>query len=277
MPRVTPVPRIIPVPRVTLAAPLPAALVLAALALTVLPACNGLNERQRAWLSEGERAYHGKQYGVAVQKLSSFLSEVPQGPDAARAAYVRGQARALLGQRQAAYADLQRAAETGDTDVAWRAAAALGVLHFEDEHWAAAAQNLQRAVDRMPKQPPMDALLFRLAVSLERAGRWSDGLAAHRRIASEFPSSTYAARANRRLQARPTYFAVQAGAFSQAASAERLAADLRQGGLDAHVRPEARDGGALYLVLVGRAASYDAAKALHNQVRGHVPDAVIWP
>lgn len=231
-----------------------------------------------ALLGEGERAYAQQRYAAAIDRLSAALAAGPAGPQAARARYVRGMALALNGQRASAYSDLEIAArETGDRDVGWRANAVLGVLRFEDGDWAVAAHHLDRATALMPGGPPQDALLFRLGMCQERTGRWSDARAAFDRIVTSFPTGVYAERAGRRLQLGADYFAVQAGVFSQVGSAERLAQELRGGGLDAYVRREARGSQEFHVVLVGRYDSYATAMATLRRVRGLVPEAVIWP
>ncbi len=248
------------------------------LVLALLVGCNGLNEPQRTCLADGERAYAQRQYRTAIDRLTVFLNRAGNRPEAARALYVRGMSQALAGGRPQAYSDLEQAVRQGaDPQVAWRASAVLGILHFEDEHWAAAAQALAYAVSKMPAAPPMDALLFRLGLCYERTGRWSEALAPYRRILSAFPQAAYAARADRRVQLRADHFSIQAGVFSQQAGAEGVAEDLRRGNLPASVQRESRGGQYYYVVLVGRYNSYEQAKSALAQVLGYVPSAVLWP
>ncbi len=239
--------------------------------------CATVTENQRTWLNEGEQAYQAKQYPTAIDRLSRFLGEVRQGPDAARAHYVRGMAQALTGRRAQAYRDLQQAASGGDRDLTWRACSVLGVMYFEDEQWPASAEAFHRATSGMPTAPPLDALLFREGLALERAGRWSAAQTVHRRLAAEFPQSSYAARAQRRLQLRPDHFAVQAGVFARPDGAAQLISALRGHGIEAYTSRERRDGRDYNVVLVGRFNTYAAAKAALTKVQAHVPTAVIWP
>ena len=249
-----------------------------ALGLAALSGCAGLNERQQAWLTEGEEAYRAKRYNVAVERLSLLIDEVKDRPTAARARYVRGMTYSLAGQRALAYADLEQAArDAKDPDVAWRADAVLGVLCFEDEKWAAAAAALARAADKMPSAPPLDALLYRLGLCQERMGHWAEAQIAYRRIVSSFPGGAYAQNASRRLELNAEHFAIQCGVFSQPRIADSRVAELRQRGLAAYVRPETRQGPGYYVVLVGRYDSYTDAKLALAKVRGYVPSAVLWP
>ena len=246
--------------------------------LAGLAGCNALTDQQRAMLLEGERAFRDKQYEHAAGQMSDFLSQVNNRPEAARALYTRGMARAMLGQRAWAYADLQRAAqETTDPDLTWQPHAALGILYFEDDNWEAAARALGSAVERMPSMIPKDALLFRLGVCYERTGHWSAASGPFRRIVSEFPQGAYAATAERRLQLNADHFAVQCGVFAHIENANQLVERLRKSGLRPYVRPEERKGSSCYVVLEGRYGSFAEANQSLARVRTHVADAVLWP
>jgi len=246
--------------------------------LLVLAGCQGLNERQQAWLREGEQAYREKRYNVAIERLSLLINELKNNPEAARAYYVRGMAYAMAGQRSRAYADLEQATrEARDPDIAARAEAVLGVLYFEDENWSAAARTLARATDKMPAEPPLDALLYRLGLSYERLGRWSDAQVVHRRIVETLPQAPYASSAARRVALKADHFAVQCDVFSQPQLARRRVTELEAKGLSAYTRPEVRNGKTYHVVFVGQYRTYADAKAALARVRGHVPDAVLWP
>jgi tetratricopeptide (TPR) repeat protein len=246
--------------------------------LLTLCGCNMLSDQQRLCLTSGEQAFQAKQYDAARQRLTQFLSEVHDRPEVARALYVRGMAAALSGHRPAAYADLQRAArESRDPQTTWQPHVVLGVLYFEDENWLAAAQVLTEAAARMPTAPPLDAVLFRLAMCHERLGRWEGALPPCRRIAAELPRSPYADDAARRLQLRASCFAVQCGVFTRADNASALVARLGQVGFKPYVRQEPRGGNTYHVVLEGRYASYAQALQALAHVKGYVPEAVLWP
>ncbi len=248
------------------------------LILVWLVGCNALTDQQRMCLAEGERAYRDKQYEAAAQQLSKFLEEVRNRPEAARALYVRGMARALTGKRAWAYTDLKRAArETTDPQLLWQPSAVLGILYFEDENWDAAARAFNTAVERMPAAPPEDALLFRSGLCCERTGRWTAALSPYRRIVTQFPQGVYREPAERRLQLGADHFAVQCGVFSTMDNANQLVAQLRKQGLRTFVRPEQRKGSTCYVVLEGRYGSYREANAALARTRGYVTEAVLWP
>lgn len=246
--------------------------------LVGLTGCSTLTDGQRMCLADGERALREKQYSRAIERMSTFLEQVRNPPEVARAYYVRGMARALSGQRAWAYADLQRAVtETRDPQVTWQPQAMLGVLCFEDDNWDAAARAFKAAVDKMPASPPQDALLFRLGLCAERMGRWSAATSQYRLILQRFPRGVYAAAAARRTQLGADHFAVQCGVFSRSENANQLVARLRAEGLQVYSRPEPRQDGSSYVVLEGRYASYQDANQALGRVRGYVPDAVLWP
>lgn len=229
-------------------------------------------------LTEGEHAFEQQRYASASAKLTAYLEAAPESPVASRALYVRAMAAALLGKRSAAYEDLERALYANpDINISWRIHAVTGVMRFEDREWESAARSIYRAIERMPNKPPMDALLYRLGLCYERTGRWRAAQEPYRQIVARFPNGHYAEHARRRIALRADHFAVQAGAFRDAAHAQRLAAEFRQDGLDAYIRQQPHDGDTLNIVLVGRYDRYEPAFEALRRVRGYVPSAQIWP
>ena len=231
------------------------------------------------WLVQGQECYERNDYTHAIQQLNYFLTEVNEGPEVAQALYIRGMSNAQAGQRPQAYADLRRcAAVQTDTDVAWRAYFVLGTLHFEDEQWNLAAESLRAAADRMAAEPPKDYALFRLGLCYERSGQWQAALDVYADLVGIFSSGAYVQAAQRRLGLRANHFAVQCGAFRQKSNAENFRGELRTKALDAYIREETRGRTAMYVVLVGRYASYDDARAQLVMIKEHfVSDALPWP
>jgi len=246
--------------------------------MLVLAGCGGLTEQQRAWLAEGRQAFEQRQYTRAIRQLSQFLDNVQGKPETAEALYVRGMSHARSGQRAQAYGDLRRCVGvSANPDVGWRAQVVLGTLNFEDERWDAAGQAYGAAAKAMPSVPPMDAVLFRIGQCYERTGRWLEAQGSYRALADHFPVGAHAAAARRRIQLNADHFAVQCGVFSRRENADRLRTDLKAQGLEAYVRPEPRDQRTMYVVLVGRWASYAEARQQLAAARAHVRDAVLWP
>ncbi len=248
--------------------------------LALLAGCSqGLTQQQRAWLEAGERRYQRQDYRGAVESLSRFLAEVRDKPETARAFYIRGMSYAQRGRRDAAYADLRRAAAgAASDDLRWRADVALGTLLFEDGDWAAAARRYRSALEPMPDRPPKDTVLYRLALCLERQGQWTLARPYLAEIVARYSSGPYADSARRHLRSRPTHYAVQCGAFRTRANAERLCGELRGKGLEAYVHAEQRGRTPMYLVLVGRYSTYEQALSYQQMIRrDFVPDALVWP
>jgi len=249
-----------------------------ALLLLTLAGCKSNEPRQREWLTTGKQAYEGKQYREAIEQLTYFLSREASGADAAFAYYIRGLSQALVGNRPAAYQDLQQAiGGQSAPDVAWKARVALGTLYFEDARWAEAARWYAEAVERMPATPPLDDVLYRLGVCRERSGQWPGALDAFEQLMQRMPGSRLVEAAKRRLSLRASHFAVQCGVFSQQSNADNLQLDLERKGYLAYVRQEPRDNRTMNVVLVGRFADYATALAELARVQQDVPDARLWP
>jgi TolA-binding protein len=249
-------------------------------AVLVLSGCaSGLTEQQRMWLAQGQEYYEGEDYTRAIDQLSRFLDEVQDGPEVARALYLRGVSHARAGQRAQAYADLRRCVATPtDADAVWRAYVVLGTLHFEDGQWREAAQNLRAAAERMPAKPPKDAVLYRLALCHERLGEWQRASELYSEITRFYTGGQYAEAAHRRLQLNANYFAVQCGAFRDRGNAETRRAELEGKGLEAYIHQEIRGRTPMYIVLVGRYAAYEQALSQLAMIqREFVPDAILWP
>ena len=248
------------------------------LGLMVLGGCTGLSPQNRVWLAEGKRAYERRQYPHAIQRLSLVVNNAQDLPGLARALYLRGMAHAKSGQRSLAFADLRRCVDGApDPEVAWKAHSVLGTLYFEEEQFASAAREYEQAAALMPAIPQVGRIHFQLGVCYERSGLWDEAQAVFRRIAERYPFSGESAAARRRLALRPTHFAVQCGAFQQASNAENFRSELERQGLAAYVREEPRRLETLHIVLVGRYATYAAARQGLADVRQFVPDAVPWP
>lgn len=246
--------------------------------LTVLSGCQSLTPQQRQWLEEGEAAYQAQRYPAAIEQLSLFIRNVTDQPEAARAYYVRALAKLRLGQRLAAREDLRRSiAVAEDKDLRWRSLSVLASIDYEDHQWAAAAQSYAAAAQLAPEEPPLDIILFRLGVSLERANRWAESRAPFARLAQLFPKSSVTGAAQRRLQIEPDYFAVQVGAFSSESNALRLVEQLRAENYPAYARAETRNGARLNVVLIGRFDKFEDAERALAEVRETQPNAILWP
>ncbi len=247
-------------------------------ALALLAGCGPSSGHDHVALTSAEQAYCARDYGGAVSQTTEYLQRNANGAGAARAFYVRGLAAAPPGRRSQAYTDLQRAArDHSDPQLTWQPLAALGVLYFEDESFDYAAQMLRAAATAMPNASPKDAVLYRLGMAYERAGRWAAARGPFAQLARELPGGHYARLAERRLALRADHFAVQFGAFSRAENAQEMAGQLAQYGLRTQVSAEPRNGTTYYVVLEGRYRDFAEATRGLARVKGYVADAVLWP
>jgi tetratricopeptide (TPR) repeat protein len=183
-----------------------------------------------------------------------------------------------LTQGQQARQDLQRAAQfPGQPDVCWRACSVLGTLDYEDGRWPEATRHYEAVAQIAPQEPPKDLFLFRLGACYERTGRWENARRTFRRIVDEFPQSSVASDALRRVQLGADHFSVQCGVFSSLTNAENLVRQLEQDGFAPTVQREPRNGVMVYVVQVGRFNKYEYALQELARVKGYIPTAVLWP
>ncbi len=249
------------------------------LVLGVMGGCAARQPNSRYLLVEAERAFHARDYALAVDRIDSYLRAPSSEVDAARALYVRGMSHALTGRRARAYADLERATRLPSTaqEAVWQPQAVLGVLHFEDGRWRDAARALVAATTNMPNVAPKDALLYRLGLCYERAGRWAAAETPYRQIVRTFPGGRYAALAQRRLEIGADCFAIQCGVFRDERNAAQRMSQLQGQGLNVYVRQELRAGEPVHVVLEGRYDTYEEARLSLARVKGYIAQATLWP
>lgn len=248
-------------------------------AALLLAGCAGpLPAEQERLLRSAEDSFARQRYPEAIEQATRFLGQVRDRPEAGRARYVRAMSLAKAGRRSEAYDDIRAAISTqDDPEVVWRSYIVLGTLQFEDENWEGAARSMSAALARMPRSESADDALFRLGICYERCGRWSDARAQFEELLRRHPGSRLARDARRRVALNARFFAVQCGAFAGNQNAEALANSLARRGLDAYVRREPRDTGMLYVVMVGRYATYAEAERMLGTIRAVSPGAVLWP
>ncbi len=245
-----------------------------------LAASTGCNKpgKVQDHLAKGEQAYQQKRYDVAVAELTAYIDGGGKHLELPRALYLRGLAQTRAGNRTGAKADLQRAASgNSPADIRWRAQSQLGTLAYEDGQWRQAAEAYAGAAQDAPRAPPTDLILFRLGTCYERLGQWPKSRQLFERLVREFPKSSVAADAQRRLQLKPDHFAIQCGVFADAKNADYLVTQLGRDGIQATVRREPRGGVMSNVVVVGRMQNYEEALRELSRVKGYVPNAVLWP
>lgn len=250
---------------------------------TLVPSLAGcqptaLTRQQQELLHVGEESYSKQQFNQAIESLSQFLAQAPERPEAARAYYIRAMSQAQSGRRGMAYSDLRdclRIQNSGDTY--WRALVVLGTLYYEDSRWSDAVTAFSDALGRMPKAPPRDTVLYRLAVAYERSGQWAYSRSTFQELVDSSPGSSFVDAARRRLELNASAYSIQCGAFADPQKADVQKIELQRKGMNVWVRRDQRARSTLYTVLVGKFATYDDAQRSLGLVKQQVQDAVIWP
>ncbi len=251
------------------------------LALTLNGGCvSGLSAAQRALLQDGRAAYLAGKWPAALDLSTRFIeSDAAEKPEAAEAYYVRAMSRAKLNDLPGANADAREALRRAkDAELRWKTHVFLGTLQYEAERWREAEAHFAAAAQAMPAAAPLDLVLFRLGVCRERLGDWGGARRAYEQLVATFRSGVHADAARRRIKVNADAYSIQCGAFARRENAERLVEALRAKGLSAGVRVDPREGsGTLFVVLVGRYASFDQARQALPGVQRHVSDAQVWP
>lgn len=247
------------------------------ISLGLLAGCSNVNKKMAEGIREGQRQYSRGNFLGAERVLTGAVSVEPENPAVAEAYYIRGLARLKLMRHSVAEQDFQRALRLTDReDLRGNAHVCLGSIAWEDEEWDTAYQHYRLAADSLTLLSPSDWILFRLASSAQRSGRWEEGRKYFARILREYPDSetTRAARKNLSYW----YFTIQLGAFSTPQAAFARVAELKRYGLKTKVYPmTAPDGRALKGVFLGRYNDYYQATKGLIKVRRIVSEARIVP
>jgi len=236
-------------------------------------------------LDQGANALNEHRYDEAGAAANDYLAKYPNGPEAARALYIQGQAYELRAaeskeQTAAARSDLESAKTAYTRGLTLRAPADVSahlhsglanVAYFEEDY-GTALREWQTAYANFKNDDSGPWILYRIGLCQQRLGWFPQADHTFNDVRQQYPGSEAAGRAATRIGAKAFY--VQVGAFNDNANAQKLAQSLAQQGLSAGV---AVDAGGRYAVRVGPAATYADAKMLRNRVAGQYPGAVILP
>ncbi|MBM4019198.1 MAG: tetratricopeptide repeat protein [Planctomycetes bacterium] len=230
----------------------------------------------RAAFDAAFAAFQAGQWQRAADGFTQYLRSSPPAATRAEVYYYRGQALVHLRRRDDARIDFMRAIGGGaEQPVRNYARVALGNLYYEEGNDAKAIEWYALAIGEPAADLPMDMLALRLAVSLQRLGRWPAAERYLRYVLDNFPDSAAAAEARRRSGAGA--FAVQTGAYATAAAAQQEAARLRAAGFEPRIVQTGRNGQALSGVRVGRAATYAEAQTLAQRLLSAGFSALVVP
>ncbi len=249
------------------------------LSVVMLLLLNGCQESmQRGDLLQQARAdYDRQQFSSARQSATRYLGQpaLPDG-DRCRGYYIRGLALREMGPAYFTQAktDLQTVlARQCNPELAALAHVTLGHIAFESSDHDTARMHYEFALKNLPNTEPKDAVLYRLGVSLQRLGRWSQADPYFEQCAREFSQSPYASSARQHLGSRR--FQLQAGAWSTTAGALKQQKKLQRSGFSADMTPLLQNGKSLYAVRCGAFTSYEQAQSQLQRLQRTVPDAII--
>ncbi|MBN1764810.1 MAG: SPOR domain-containing protein [Sedimentisphaerales bacterium] len=229
-------------------------------------------------LTRAREQFQQKQYVQAIQILSEFLSQQPADSEKAYAYYLRGLCYQQSGHDQdpAAQKDFEQVTMLAqDRRLYSLAHVAMGHIYFESNPpaYESAILHYQKAMNYLPESPPLDAVLYRLAVSLQGIGQWTQADELLSRCFTGFKKSVYADHARRRFGAR--MFSLQVGAFENLDGAKQLVSKLGQQGWPANWSPQRRDGQLLYVVQTGQYNTFALAQKGLSDLTAVQPDAMI--
>jgi tetratricopeptide (TPR) repeat protein len=227
-------------------------------------------------IREGQKQYARKNYLGAERLLTEAISKDPRSPAVAEAYYIRGLARLKLYRPNVAQQDFKRALGLATReDLKGNVYVCLGSIAFEEENWDQAYQYYRKAEKNLPLLSPGDWILFRLASSAQRSGRWDEGRKYFARILREFPDSEVARSAARYVNCQ--YFTIQTGAFANMVGAQTQMMELQRAGLPVRSNPVNINGQMLKGVYVGRYNDYSKASKGLAKVQKVIPNARIVP
>ena len=226
-------------------------------------------------LVDGQQRYWAKQYPEAEEKFNQFLLQYEKSYAAGEAYYLRGLSRLHQSKIDEARADLEHAGGSSIPQVRSLAYAALGNLAFESDQDQAAIVYYERALNDLKREAPMDKVLFRLGVALQRQGAWDQAQRYFSKLMYWFKDSDMVTEARRRYAARS--FSIQCGAFADARNANRQAQMLRNKGFPVEEKLLLQNRKTLHVVLVGKYPDYAAAKADEARIAVHFQPTRIVP
>jgi len=244
----------------------------------MLGGCARVSPASAELLKAAAQDYDAGHWRAAESQASKFIEIYGRSPAVAEAYYIRGMARFQQGRIAESQADFEKALNLARRkDLAARAHAMLGHLSMRREQYARAVAHYRSALADWPADLEKDEVYFRLAVCLQRLGRWQEARLPLARLIKEYPDSRYNLLARRRLAWPNAYYSVQCGVYRQLENALRQVERLRSAGLDARQSMDVLGAEPRYVVLVGKYSTYPSAKAALRRIRSVVPDAIVVP
>jgi len=211
-------------------------------------------------------AFEANQWQQAVDGFTRYLQAGPTTPMRGEVYYYRGQALVHLNRREEARADFERAiGARASPPIPGFARVAIGNLYYEEGNDRKAIQTYLEILRKPDATLPLDMIILRLAVSLQRIGQWSAADQYLAYLINRYSDTQSAVEAWRRFHA--TGFTVQTGAFASNTAALRQADRLRGEGFLPTMGQAKRGSQTFYAVRVGKVQTYAEAAALAQQIR----------
>jgi len=245
--------------------------------LTLVGCQQSVSQEGLARLAEAQQQFETGNYTTAEQALSRFLRKRRGPGDAAAAHYLRGLCYRQMQppRNDLAERDFAAAVENApDQEVRQLAQAAWGHVRFENHDYSGAVEHYTAALAGPAAQNSgIDAVLYRLGVSLQNLGDWAEADGYLSRCLGEFPESPYAPAAQRRFGAR--MFRVQLGAFADLDRAMQRVEQLRRTGVAADWSAQRSSGAMTYVVRSGRYDNLKQAQRAQAALLAVQPDAFV--
>ena len=230
--------------------------------------CNGGKGRlqeDKAAFDTGYAAFEAGHWQRAIDEFSRYLRSNPTMEARGEVYYYRGECYARLRNRQDAMDDFLRAlGANARPPIDSFARVAIGNLYYEAGDDAKAVDAYAEALRQPPKELPLEWVLLRMGVSLQRLGRWQKAGEYLTYLADHYPESPSVPEARRRLRA--DCFTVQIGAYVSMTTARGEAARARAAGFQPRIVYVARGSQTLNAIQVGRAQTYAEAAALARRL-----------
>jgi tetratricopeptide (TPR) repeat protein len=246
--------------------------------------CAGCPTRvARQQLSTAQTALEQKRYDEAMAAADQYLKEDAKGIGAAEALYFKGRAleqrvkkddAAFARDLTAAKSHYLRALELKPArELEAYVHTSLGNVTYWLHDYAAAEGAFRRAHELLPAGDLKGWALYRLGLSQQRLGRWTDADKTFSAVQSEVPGTEIAKRSKEHQGARA--FHVQVASFQSVANADKLVAQLRGQGVAAQRVPKPERN--LHAVMAGPAKTYMEAMNIRTRLSSQFKDAMIVP
>lgn len=250
---------------------------LAILLLTATLSGCGPTAQYRAALADGFTHFTAHQYDASEKAAATYLQKFPDDPHTDEAYYLRGLSRLARSDRPGATADLHAAlARTQRPDLKAKAYRALGDLARADLRFPDAVTNYKESLRYYPPDQPDAVLFYRLGAVLQAVGQWDEARPYLQRALAD-NSVDPEVRQGALAKLAASAFALQYGAFQDAAGANNMAKALQTLGVTPFVTSELREGHLWFLVRSGSYRTYDEAHTMRSRMLPRFPVVRIVP